>query len=351
MKKILILYDHRSEKCVTGGQFYEEQMYQCMLKEPDIEVERHSINRGRTFITKLLSPILNLKYLSRCRKYDLVIFNSVEGWYFIPLLLILSFFSKTKIAIIHHHFVYMEFSGIKKLFYKSLESSFLRLSNYIITVSPYIQDLCKKKFVRKNVRIWPIPFSDKIIEVAPEIKKEGSLIYIGTIEHRKGLMYLIKSLLVLNKIKVPYHLNIIGSIKDPSYYEKLVSEIKQNNLNVTFHGFVDLETKDKLLRESQIFVFPSILEGYGMVLREVMAYGLPIVCFNNSAMPYLVKNNINGILVENKNSYEMAQAIVSILKNRCLYNYLSKGAYETTRETITPDKYKEILSSELHSII
>ena len=350
MKSILILYDHRSDKCITGGQFYEENMYNVMKENSSIEVNRVNINRGRTFIAKLLSPILNLKFFNLCKKYDLVIFNSVEGWYFIPLVISLRLLSNTKLSIIHHHFLYLELKGGKRLFYKILESTFLKLSNFIITVSPYIKSLCETKFKGKNIRIWPIPFSNKIF-TDTQHRKSGSLIYIGTIEPRKGLIYLIQALTILKKDNINFNLNIIGKVKDSLYHRELQKIIETHELNVQFHGFVDDKKKDLLLRGAQVFVFPSLLEGYGMVIREVMAYGLPIVCFNNSAMPFLVKNNVNGILVENMNKKEMAKAIELILKNNDLQKKLSKGAIESTKDTITPEKYKDLIYSDLNLII
>ena len=320
------------------------------MKYPDFKVTRTCINRNRKFLIKLFSPLLNLKYFSICKKYDLIIFNSVEGWYFIPLLILLRLFTKTKVAIVHHHFAYLEFSGIKKIFYKVLEDSFLRLSNFIITVSPYIKDLCHKKYTHKNIRFWPIPFADRIIRTE-EIDKTGNLIYLGTIEPRKGLVYLIDALKILKDQKVSINLDIVGKVKDQIYYEELMRIINKNDLHVRFIGFVDDDQKEKLLKKASIFVFPSLLEGYGMVIREVMSYGLPIICFNNSAMPYLVKNNINGIIVENKNSKAFAEAIMLIITDPNLRKRLSDGSYESTKETITPLQYIEYVYSDLSSII
>lgn len=350
MHKIIILYDHRSNECITGGQFYEENMYNCLVEHVDLDVTRENINRGRSFITKIISPILNIKYLSMCKKYDLVIFNSVEGWYFIPLVILLRSFTKTKIAIIHHHFIHLEFTGIKRFFYKMLENSFLSLSNAIITVSPYIEILCKERFKHKNIRFWPIPFSEKIIRHS-ENAKNNDLIFIGTIEPRKGLIYLLRALVILKNRNLNFKLRIIGKIKNNDYYQKLLKIIKDNALNVEFLGFIDNKQKNELLCTASLFVFPSLLEGFGMVIREVMAYGLPIICFDNSAMPYLVKNNINGILVENKNFKAFAEAIESVSTNWDLHEKLSEGAYETTKDTITPEKYCHIIHSDVYSIL
>lgn len=350
MKKILILYDHRSQTCVTGGQFYEENMYTVMQENQNIETTRHNANRKRSFLTKLVSPFLNLAYYKLCKKNDLIIFNSVEAWYFIPLAILLRSFSRTKIAIIHHHFIFLEFTGVKREYYKRLESTFLRLSNYILTVSPYIKSLCKEKFKNKNIRLWPIPFSNETI-ITTETQENGNLIYIGTIEPRKGLKYLINSLIILRGKNVDFSLQVIGKVKDFQYYEELLELIKKNNIDVKFYGFINDNQKDYLLKKAQVFVFPSLLEGYGMVIREVMAYGLPIVCFDNSAMPFLVKQNVNGILVENMNSKAMADAIASILTDQSLRKRLSNGSYDSAKKTITPEKYKEYIYSDLCAIL
>lgn len=348
MKNILILYSQFDGKNVTGGQIYEENMYQCMLANPDVNIERYGINRKKTIFHKILSPFYNLRFLSKCRKNNIVIFNSSKHWHFIPLSFIISHFTRTKVLIIHHHFMNLEYRGMKRCVFRLLETIFLHCANHIITVSPYIYELCNKQFKSKDVRLWPIPFSQDFKDRSSD--DSNNILYIGTVEPRKGLIYLFKSLAILKNNGISYHLNIIGKIKNQEYFEMLDSFAKEKNLHVTFHGYLSLEEKDSLISQSKIFVFPSLLEGYGMVLKEVMFYGLPIVCFDNSAMPYLVKDGINGIVVENKNYEEMADAISSILINPELRKKLSNGSYQTAKNTISYREYENLISEELESI-
>lgn len=349
MKHLLVLSNHWTGECKTGGHFYDENMVQCLSLNPAVKVERFGVLRKQNHFYKLITPLLNIGFLKKCKKSDIVIINSSICWYFLPLAIAIRLFSKTKLLILHHHFLYLEFSGIKKFFYKILEISFLRSSNSIITVSPYIRELCQQKFPLKDIRFWPIPFSDSLIESDIE-KNNGGLVYIGTIEPRKGLHYLLHALKILQEKHITYNLQIIGKIVNQTYHDELSHYIKEHNLNVNFLGFIDYEKKDKILKESQLFVFPSLLEGYGMVLREAMSYGLPIVCFDNSAMPYLVKDNVNGFAVENRNIEKMSEAIEKILIDKDLRTKLSDGSYETTKSTITFDKYKILLAKEIENI-
>lgn len=349
MKKILLLSNHWTGDCRTGGHFYDENMFQCLSKTPSVNIQRYGKLRKQSILRKIIAPIQNIGYFKRCKENDIVIINSCISWYYLPLALCLRLFSKTKILIVHHHFMHLEFEGLKKIFYKFLELSFLKSSTHIITVSPYIRDLCKAQFHSKDIRFWPIPFAYSQIH-SNQIKEPGSLVYVGTIEKRKGLLYLLKSLKILHERSIKYTLTIIGKITNQKYFEQLTSFINLYKLNVTFVGFIDEQKKDLLLKKSQIFVFPSLLEGYGMVLREVMSYGLPIVCFNNSAMPYLVKNGFNGFTVPDRDPEKMANAIEMILSDDHLKQNLSIGAYETTKTTLTPNQYKVLLESELESI-
>lgn len=348
MKNILILYSQFDGRIVTGGQVYEENMYQCMLRNPKVNIERYGINRKKSFLLNILSPFLNLKFLSKCRRNEIVIFNSSKHWHFIPLSFILSHFTRTKVLIIHHHFMNLEYLGMRRRMFKLLEHSFLHCANHIITVSPYIYELCEKKFKYSDVRLWPIPFSQDFKYYDSD--NSNNILYIGTIEPRKGLIYLFKSLAILQNKDISCHLNMIGKIKNQEYFEMLDSFAKENNLHVTFHGYLSENEKDNIISQSKIFVFPSMLEGYGMVLKEVMYYGLPIVCFDNSAMPYLVKDGVNGIVVENKNYAKMAEAISSILINPELRKKLSDGSYQSAKNTISYLEYENLLSKELDSI-
>ena len=166
-------------------------------------------------------------------------------------------------------------------------------------------------------------------KVNPCNKEYGRLLYVGTIEQRKGIKYLIEALSQIPKelLKV-VRLTIVGKAISEDYYNEVKRAIDHYHLmdNVDLKVRVSDKELDALYRTSMIFVFPSLLEGFGMVMIEAMRYGLPVIAFNNSAMPYVVKPYENGILVPNKDTTKFCEAISALLTNKDLYSKLSLGA-------------------------
>lgn len=350
MKKILFLYNRNDGHIITGGQKYENDLFKGLQENTTFKTERICINDIKGFVSKLFSPLRNLRLINRLDIYDLIIFNSVEGYYLFLLGCILRFVKGKKILIIHHHFIYMSFNGIRRGIYYLLEKFFLKSANIIITPSPYIESLCKTKFQGKEIRLWPIPFSANSDNIE-KFPKKGELLYVGTVEARKGLIYLLESLRYLRKKGLSYNLTIVGKVIEDNYKKLLDNVIAKYNLNVTFTGFIDLKEKNLIVSNSDVFVFPSQLEGYGMVLCEAMCEGLPVVCFNNTAMPYVVINNQNGIIVSNKDSVAFAEAIEHIVENRNLRSLLSAGARKYSKDLINLEDFRELTNREIREIL
>ena len=97
-----------------------------------------------------------------------------------------------------------------------------------------------------------------------------------------------------------------------------------------FMGRVNEKQKDELYKESKCFLFPSQNEGYGWVLIEAMSYGLPVIAFDNTAMPYTV-NNGNGRIIKNKDIAAMGKALGEIVDHQKLYDALADGAIATVK--------------------
>ena len=336
MPKILIQYN-RWGKVVTGGHVYEDNLYRW-LKEDGVDIDRRSADAGISWPQKLVYPLIHLRLLRNMKNYNLIVFNSVCAPYFLPLLWVLRLITRKKTVAIHHHFMNNEFKGVKHYFYRILEHTFLKSVHVILTPSPYILSSCQKLFPRKKTLYLPIPFTKK--ELSDSHPDKGALVYVGTIEPRKGLKYLIESLIGLKKRGRNYRLTIVGKTIDNEYKESLDKLIIDADLNVNYTGFIETNEKNRILSEADVFVFPSLLEGYGMVLCEAMACGLPVVCFDNSAMPFTVHDGENGLLVPNKNCMEFTNAIERIVEDRYLREKLSLGAHRHAASLLTSGEFR-----------
>ena len=350
MNEILFLYNRQDEIAITGGQKYEKFLFDTLNLNDRLSVERHYINKIKTWLDKLFAPLTNLSQLSYAKKFDIVIFNSSECCYLLLLSWVVHFLYRKKIWIIHHHFIYLDFSGAKRIFYHFVEWLFLCSADRLIIPSPYIRDCCKQRFPRKSILFWEIPF-DRCAKELKSNPHKGQLLYIGTIEHRKGLIYLLEALRELNQAEFYYPLTIVGKTVNRSYRQLLDEKIATYQLDVRFTGYLTTEQKNQIIAESDVFVFPSLLEGYGMVLCETMMFGLPVICFDNSAMPYTVTNQKNGILVENKNVQQLANAIRTIVEDRQLRNRLSKGAKTYVSKLPSHEIFRQHIHAELSDLL
>lgn len=314
---------------ITGGQIYDNTIYEILNNNENFEAHYHALENPVSKRFPFLAPFVYIIKGFKFRKSDVIVFNSTLYMRFLLLLLILRLWGHKNILTIHHHFLFMQLKGLKAKIYKPLEWLFLRLSNYLVIPSPYITDLLKGKINKNKILYWRIPFNKEINHDCNPQK--GNLTFIGTLEERKGLHHLLPALKYLQEKNIDFKMNIVGSPVDEKYYNNLKEYINKYNLNVEFIGFQGEEGKRKIFSETDIFVFPSLLEGYGMVLVEAQTFGLPIVTFNNSAMPYTVKHNENGILVSTGDSLELGKAIFKLINDRDLRERLSSKAYENVK--------------------
>ena len=332
-----------SGKPITGGQVYEHLFVDVLNSMPSVRMEIQTNDKWSYGIKKFIAPIANVRLLNGIKNDDVVVFNSSKFLYWILLLPLIRLLSNKKVYVIHHHFIYMDCEWYKWPL-KVMEKMLLRWSNRLIIPSPYIKELVESLKLNSSVFYLPIPFEKRLYQ-APNPQK-GRLLFVGTIEKRKGLKFLMETMAFVKDAGESCALDIVGKIADEIYFEELRQLVKKYELDVTFHGFVSLEQKERLYASADIFVFPSLLEGYGMVLMEAMGYGLPIVAFNNSAMPYSVENGINGYLADNLNSKHFAEYIIRILSDRTLRAKLSKGASEIFEKAPDINSFKKLIVQE-----
>jgi glycosyltransferase involved in cell wall biosynthesis len=235
-----------------------------------------------------------------------------------------------KIMVYHHHFNYYTRTRLSKYIHKFFELSFLKITDIIIIPSPYIKDEMKKVLPNSNSKYIEIGF-----DLNPYFNKDkiktNNLLYVGTVNLRKGIHHLIYLTKFLVGEKINFHIDIVGSLSETQYVKSMQKMIYNYHLNefITLWGRVDENELDILYKKADIFVFPSSHEGYGMVLIEALSYGLPVVAFNNSAMPYSIKNSFNGILASDGNVQDFCYKVKKILLNEDLWNKLRYNAHQS----------------------
>ena len=141
-------------------------------------------------------------------------------------------------------------------------------------------------------------------------------------------------------------MNIVGKIANEKYYDELKKLIKGFGLNenVCFHGRISDEKLKECYQKAEIFTFPSLLEGYGIVLVEAFNNGLPVICFDNTAMPYTVKDGVNGLLAKNMDYRDLSDKIQLLSGNKNLREKLQKGVEATIQKLKTQNDFKQAIN-------
>lgn len=129
--------------------------------------------------------------------------------------------------------------------------------------------------------------------------------------------------------KKRFHFDFAGNFFDDSEQDFFYGYIRDNNLDdyITYHGIVSGEKKRKLLKQSHIFTLPTRYpnEGQPISILEAMGNGMYIITTDHAAIPDVVKDGINGIVVKkNQNVKEVINDLINekYYKDKCLYNRL-----------------------------
>jgi glycosyltransferase involved in cell wall biosynthesis len=323
---------------VTGGELYYSRLREY-LKGRFASVENVSWQMKpykspiRYIIESVLKNFSLLKHLKKmdsdtiiledvADSQDLFIFNAVtravrgilgKKIYIVP--------------VVHH----LETPLIKKKVLKRLklieEGIFFNSSDGIVVNSEFTKRLVKEVLSRDveiviaypGLNVSGLPKNSIIRPLSESLH----ILFVGYVTSRKGVDTLMEAFNILVKDKGldRLMLHIVGNMdRDVLFSKKIRDYSIQANLgeNVIFHGRVDDRALEELYKLSDIFVFPSIWEGFGMALAEAASFGLPIVTTNAGAIPYLIKNEINGLIVPPRDPNRLALAIENLAKSRDL---------------------------------
>jgi len=160
-------------------------------------------------------------------------------------------------------------------------------------------------------------------------RKPKSLLFVGRFVEKKGLRYLIEALpRVLHK-HPDAHLTVVGSGPEEDRIRKRVSKLDLDRC-VTFTGAVSNMLLPGLYQSADIVVFPSIrdtrgdMEGFGLVLVEALGCECCVISTDLPAVHDIIIDGKTGVLVEQKNTEQLADGIIALLDSPELRHSLGR---------------------------
>jgi len=138
-------------------------------------------------------------------------------------------------------------------------------------------------------------------------------IFLGRLLHYKNVEVVIKGINILKKNYPNVTLLIVGSGPNKENLEKLVANLNLHD-NIIFKGQLSEEEKNELISSSISIVFPSLLEGFGLVILEAFAFKKAILVSNVPPLSDIVEHGITGYVISPHDEKEWAKAMEKIIK-------------------------------------
>ena len=155
-------------------------------------------------------------------------------------------------------------------------------------------------------------------------EKKRQILFMGEIGGRKGCFDIPQIYQKVVEQTGPIPLIIAGEGET----QRVQSMLKERGLldTVVFPGWVRGEEKEKLLRESKYFLFPSYNEGMPMVILEAMSYGMGIVTSNVGGIPQLIKDGTEGYICTPGDYKNIAEKLIKLIEEEEILQSCGEGA-------------------------
>ena len=175
-------------------------------------------------------------------------------------------------------------------------------------------------------------------------------IYIGRLVFYKNLEVVIKSIKILKKSYPKITLIVVGGGPQKTILEKLAVDLELQD-NIKFLGHVSDSEKKRLLSTSQALVFPSLFEGFGIVILEAFAAKKPVLVANVRPLSDIVEHKISGLIVPAHNENEWAKAIELIIKDPENANEMGNAGRNVLEKQYDPHTMQDKLIKMYHDFV
>lgn len=156
----------------------------------------------------------------------------------------------------------------------------------------------------------------KVIELKEFMKENKSILYVGSLIERKNFRFTLQVFEKINKENSEIKLVVIGNGKK-TYVERSLELINENaRKNIIFIDKIDNKFLKYIYPEAEVFMLPSKLEIFGMVLLEAMHFGVPIVTSLNGGSSTLIENRVNGVIIDKFDIDIWAKEILNICSDK-----------------------------------
>ncbi len=204
----------------------------------------------------------------------------------------------------------------------------IQSANAVIVASEFAKGEVLKYTKIPEEKIHAIHYGVDHSMLYPEEKDKSDTVkigYLGGLDGRKNVELLLESFKKLVERNENVELHIGGTGKNLERF------VEMKIPNTYFHGFINPQEIRKFLNTLDVFVFPTLLEGFGMPCLEAMACGLPVIACNVATMPEIL--DTSGVLVS-PNSDDMSNGIENLVRDEKYRKDIANKCHQRSLEFI-----------------
>ena len=194
------------------------------------------------------------------------------------------------------------------------------LADAIVVASSFTERTLKEYPQAIATPVFRVPYGAPAVGEPKQAARRGGplrVLYVGQMGHRKGLGYLLDA---MDLLAVPATLTLLGRPIDVPPVLKRALE-RHRWIETAAHGEVL-----RLMREHDVLAFPSLFDGFGLVMLEAMAQGTPVIATPNTGAPDFLEDGRDGFLVPIRSAEAIAERLTRLAEDRELLAEMSEAA-------------------------
>lgn len=205
----------------------------------------------------------------------------------------------------------------------------VKYADHILAASQYSKGTYAKAGISED-KIWVVPYG---INAARYGAKEGehntgclNIINVGNFNPGKGLHYLMEAIRKADGYDIS--VTVIGPITDDS----VIYQMYKDDKKVRYMGKINFSQMEQCYRQADVFVLPSLADGFSFSGLEAMACGLPVICTDHCGIMDLIEDGVNGFVVPTGDAAILQEKIEWCCQNREQLNKMGIAARETVKK-------------------
>jgi len=165
---------------------------------------------------------------------------------------------------------------------------------------------------------WSVVSSPSTVVSGPVVRGPLKVLWLGQVNVPKGIHYLMEAARLLEREKI--HFDVVGPIGI------LPEAVTSAPKNMTFHGPVSRDRAAEWYQQADVFVLPTLSDGFALTQLEALAHGLPVIVTPNCGR--VVEEGKTGFVVPARDAQALAETIMRFVRNRDLSSEMSPKCRE-----------------------